>query len=293
MKRKLMGLWGCVLVTVLAYPGTPAHATTIAFYSDGVIQPGDAYDIVEVHDTPPFQTTVDMTGGDVGRSDNYDSGLFAYDSSTVNISGGRVTYLRTYNSSSVNISGGWVGDWEVQSIRAHDTSNINVYNGANLVGDSFGSLDVFDSAVLNVYGGLLNLFVVAWDSSVVNVHGGYLFQLGQGANSTVNIYGGYMEVFGRNIVVPETATMNIYGYGFNYEPEAEWRSWNGPADGWWVSKLTGHGFDGVPITYWGLPDPAAFPNITLIPEPATVMLLLAGGIFLVGKNRKRHENQGR
>jgi len=293
MKRKLVILWGCVAIIAVAFTGTWAHATTIAFYSDGVIQEGDFYDIVEVHDTPPAQTTVDMTGGNVGRSDNYDSGLFAYDSSTVNISGGRVNYLHTYNSSSVNISGGWVGDWEGESMRAHDTSNINVYNGANLVGDSFGSLDVFDSAVLNVYGGLLNLFVVAWDSSVVNVHGGYLFQLGQGANSTVNIYGGYMEVFGGNIIVPETATMNIYGYGFNYEAEAEWRSWNGPADGWWVSKLTGYGFDGVPITYWGLPDPAVFPNITLIPEPATAMLLLAGGIFLVGKSRKGHENQGR
>jgi hypothetical protein len=50
-------------------------------------------------------------------------------------------------------------------------------------------------------------------------------------------------------------------------------------EGWWISKLTGHGLDGTPITYFGLPDPALNPNINLIPEPGTFGLF---GLGIVG-----------
>lgn len=105
MKRKMMVLLGCVVFVALAYPGIAAHATTIAFYSDGVIQEGDVYDKVEVYDTPPAHTSVNMTGGGVGYP-----GMSTFDTSVVNISGGWVGFLETHDSSTVNISGGWVGE---------------------------------------------------------------------------------------------------------------------------------------------------------------------------------------
>ena len=58
MKRKLMVPLGCVVFAGLVCPGIAAYATTIAFYSDGVIQEGDVYNKVEVYDSPPAQTAV-------------------------------------------------------------------------------------------------------------------------------------------------------------------------------------------------------------------------------------------
>lgn len=140
MKRKLVILWGCVGIIAVAFTGTWAHATTIAFYSDGVIQEGDFYDIVEVHDTPPGHTTVDMTGGWVGYP-----GMSTFDTSVVNISAGGVGFLQTNDSSAVNISGGWVGHPMAggeTTISAHDHSTINVYDGGLLAGGSFSYFDL-------------------------------------------------------------------------------------------------------------------------------------------------------
>src|SRR4030042_6509914 len=77
-----------VLAILLPCSGVRVYATTIAFYSDGVIKKGETYDKVDVYDTPPAHTTVDMTGGQVNRP-----GMFTYDATTVNISGGLVAFL--------------------------------------------------------------------------------------------------------------------------------------------------------------------------------------------------------
>ena len=291
MKRKLMVLLGFGVIAVFVYPGALAVATTIAFHSNGVIQEGDIYDKVEVYDTPPAHTTVNMTGGYVHRP-YLATGMFTYDSSMVNISGGWVEALETYDSSTVNVTGGYVGS-EGRYVISHDRSVVNLFEGGTLFGLSFCEFHLQDSSMFDVSGGDVLLLVMPADSSVVNVHAGYIYNMTPRGHSTINVYGGHIAAFGENAVVPPTATVNIHGYDFNYEAEADWRYMEDPAEGWWVSKLSGYGFDDAPIIYWGLPDPAAFPNIRLIPEPATAMFLLAGGVFLVGKNRKRHDNQGR
>lgn len=283
-----------MIVAVLLYACT---AQAIIVQGPFAIGPGDNYNKIEAHDPidpepwwPPEWriTTIDMTGGSVGDGGDENSGMFTYDSSTANISGGTVAYLHTYNSSTANISGGAVGNWHAwSSVSGHDSSTFNVYEGAFLTGGSFSSFDLYNSSTLNVYGGGLNLFVLAHNSGIVNVYGGDLFELSPYDYSTINVYGGYIRIFYENIFVPETATINIYGYDFNYYPEVEWRYWDDPADGWWVTKLTGIGFDGTPITYWGLPDPYTNPNINLIPEPGTLCLFALGGLVLLRKRRGR------
>jgi len=288
MRRIFAIRWIFVVLVVLVYPATVSYATIIAFYSDGVIQKGDTYGKVDVYDTPPAHTTVDMTGGQVNKP-----GMFTYDATTVNISGGYVNSLSTYGSSIVNILGGSVCDYGSYLI-SHDLSTVNLYEGGTLHGLSFGEFILQDSSVFNIYGGDALLFVMPFDFGVVNVYNGYIYGgIEPHEYSTINVYGGYIDVFGENILVPETAPVNIYGYGFDYEPEADWRYWDDPANGWWVSKLTGYGFNGTPIIYWGLPDPSTHPNIRLIPEPTTVMFLLAGAMFLVRKNSKPRKNEGR
>ena len=287
MKRKLVP-WGCVVIIGLVNPGTVSHATTIAFYSDGVIQEGDTYDIVEVYDTPPVQTTVNMTGGAVGNPGYPDTGLFAYDSSTVNIAGGYSYHLYTHDSSTANISGGLVGDWDLDggtSIAAYDSSTINVYDGSLLTGGTFTFFELFDSSELNVYGADIGLFLWAHCSASVNIFGGTLFDLWISDWSTVNVYGGSVGTFLENNPVPSTATVNFYGWGFEYKAEGSWEYLDDPADGWWVSKLAGYGFDGSPIMYMGLPDPALNPNIKFIPEPSTFLLCALGGLWLVRKRK--------
>ena len=74
------------------------------------IQDGDDYDKVEAYDTDvcPGSTNVDMTGGHVGNVLDADSGMFMYNCSTLNVSGGTIEFLHTYDSSTANISGGIV-----------------------------------------------------------------------------------------------------------------------------------------------------------------------------------------
>jgi hypothetical protein len=217
---------------------------------------------------PP--TRVDMTGGHVGQGDNPDSGMFTYESSTFNMSGGIVEYLHTYNSSTANISGGVVENGFAigkNLISANGMSVINIYDGAHLTGGSFGFFQLYGSSTLNVHGGDIALLVCLNNSSTVNIYSGSCpYGVSPFSYSTVNVYGGYIGFFIDNVLVPETSTVNIYGYGFHYNPKAFWEYMWDPNDGWWVSKLTGHGCDGRPITYLGLPDLATHPNINLVPD---------------------------
>jgi hypothetical protein len=267
--------WVFVLVILLPCSGVRVYATTIAFYSDGIIQKGETYDKVDVYDTPPFHTTVDMTGGHV-----YDPGMFTYNSSTANILGGTVEALNAYGSSTVNIGGGGVGG-HGESLRAHDSSTINISGG--LIGLDLSSSQVvlYDSSVMNIEmsDGFIGALIYALDSSSVSIYKGSVGHLHIEDASSVNIYGG--EIGDRwGFFIKPSASAKIYGSGFIYDPEWRWYE-----DDWkwgtgWVSLFTGIGPDGVPIEITGMPDPFTSPNISLIPEPAPALLLGLGTLAL-------------
>ena len=277
MKRIFLSLPAFLIIPVLLYaPLAQAGEEPEFVITDG----WDDLNKVELYDSefiiygetcPSFwpPTRVDMTGGHIGNERDSDSGMFTYESSTFNMSGGIVEYLHTFNSSTANISGGVVGNWFAMGedfISANDMSVINVYDGANLTGGSFGFFQLYGSSTLNVHGGDIGVILILNGFSVANIYNGDLFDISIQHYSTVNVFGGYIGTFLGNLPVPETAMVNIYGYGFNYNPEAKWCYMEDPCDGWWVSKLTGYGCDGRPITYWGLPDLATHPNINLIPD---------------------------
>ena len=258
------------------------------FTSDGVIQEGDIYRTVSVYDTAPDHTTINMTGGSVWGC-KAGNGLYCFDSSIVNISGGTIDVLETHNQSTVNATGGAIGNECGSSvIRTYNTSMVNISEGGYLRGGSSAWIDLFDSSTLNVIGGDVGLFVFPSGASTVNVRDGRLLSIDLTGHSTVNMYGGYIDVWGvwGNMALPDTPTVNIYGYGFTYEPKAQWRYLENPTDGSWVSMLTGYGPDGTQITWVGLPDPSIHSNIHIIPEPTAFILLLFGGIRLA-RARKR------
>jgi hypothetical protein len=235
----------------------------IVFYDDDVVASSEQYRYVTVYDSPPETTTIEFYG--------------------------RGAYLMMNNSGALNLRGeGWFGqrnNWDgfpPTESKLYDSSTVNVYENAGFGSGIEAFLDLYDSSTLNVDGGLIDAVCQAHDMSTVNLYSGFFsLALWLYDQSTVNVYGGIVDAYFCNTPVPETATVNIYGYDFEYNPQERWMPPMEPGgEGWWISKLTGYGFDGTPITYWGLPDPATNSNIHLIPEPSTVMLFFVGVIWL-------------
>jgi hypothetical protein len=95
-----------------------------------------------------------MTGGTVWT-------IGTWDTSMLNISGGRVTgAVLTYNQSTVNVS----GTCDIFSVQANVSSTVNVYGG------TIGILGV-QGATVNLYGGAITSFLEAYPNSTVNVFG--------------------------------------------------------------------------------------------------------------------------
>jgi len=239
----------------------PVIQEDIVFYNDAVVGSGEIYGSVTVYDSPPETTTIDFYGQAMGR-------LTIYDSSTLNL----------YNGSAIEH-----GDYN----KLYNSSTINVYEGALIGGGSGSCMFMYDSSTLNIYGGTVGLLLGTYDSSIINLYNGYLGISYIGDSSTLNVYKGYVADWIENIGVAPTATVNIYGYGFEYTPNGRWMPpIGGVGEGWWVSKLTGYAFGGDAITFWGLPDPATHDNINLIPEPMTFLLLGSGGLAFLRKRRR-------
>jgi hypothetical protein len=101
-------------------------------------------------------STVDITGGgDAGPGHT----IRAYDSSTVNLSGGSADSLRAYDSSTMNLSGG-----SVDHLYVNESSTVNLSGGSvdylyvnesstvNLSGGSVDGLNASESSIITIYG---------------------------------------------------------------------------------------------------------------------------------------------
>ena len=154
-----------------------------------------------------------------------------------------------------------------------------------MAGGTGGACELYDLSTMNVYGGGVGLFWTAHDYSVVNIYDGSVSFIAVVDRSTVNIRGGSIGSSWGGFFFGPSATVNIYGYDFEYNPTWRWSDdlILGPR---WVSKLTGSGFDGTPIEITGIADPSKYPNIHLIPEPTTLLLLALGSLPFMRKRRR-------
>ena len=95
-------------------------------------------------------------------------------------------------------------------------------------------------------------------------------------SSTIDISGGMITDW---LYATDRSVVNIYGYGFDYDPYGG--RWNG-------GELTGFWMDDSPFTIELLDNVAVdstyYDHINLVPEPATLSLLLLGG--LAGRRRR-------
>jgi len=201
-----------ILILVFLLPAL-CQATTVAFYTDGVIQEGDVYSYVYVYNN----ATVDMTGGVVTTV------LVAYDSSTVNISGGILHQIgSSYESaaSTLNLSGSMQAD----EVEIGGSSVLNMFDG------TIGSVEIDNIA--NLYGGIISDYLLA--TSTVNIYG-YDFQYnplagdyrggqltGFWLNDTpfsIDLYyddtpgGSLVDTYPHIVLIPEPATILLLGLG--------------------------------------------------------------------------------
>ena len=176
-------------------------------------------------------TVVDMLGGGA-------DGIGTYDASTVNIVDGYVNTLATQEFSRANISGGYV-----YSLFGMGQSTATVSGLA--AGRTFG---VEDWATLTITGGTLEN-ICARDQGILNLRGG---------------------VVSESLGAWNSAVVNIYGYGFTYDPDG------GAFDG---GQLRGFYLNSSPfsIDLYGV---QTYEHLNLIPEPASIFLLGFGVLAL-------------
>lgn len=180
----------------------------ITFTENGVIQECDQYVQVFVHGTPPATTTIEMTGGEVG-------GLFIYGYSVVNISGGTVSG-QFYSFHPENNDGDDLFLCPPEfCVKVFDHSAVNISGG------SIDSLQCEDWGTVNITGGDVSL--VFSDHATVNISGGrvrfgrvkFLYLWPEENYSHLYLSGG--QILG-GVLLEDNATMEVYGYGFAYDP---------------------------------------------------------------------------
>jgi hypothetical protein len=138
------------------------------------------------------------------------------------------------------------------------------YTTVDMLGGSIRGMYSYDLSIMNMYAGDILWGISANDSSTVNIYGGALslHYLGVYHSATLNIYGGDLHVI-NSPIFSESSTVNIYGYGFDY-------------DG--VRVLTGFLSDDSSFIFDEC-YPSEYAHLTLIPEPATLFLLALGALL--------------
>jgi hypothetical protein len=224
-----------------------SNATDITFTSSGSIVNGNIFGRVTVQNN---DTIVNMSGGQIG----------------VDFTGG----LNMWNSSTFNMSGGSISG----SIFNNPLSNLNISNGTINIGD----LVVYDRAILNISGGNITVSrlktyprYLTSPASVININGGIVNFDGVNVDGTLNIYRGLLSINSFNYWGTQSANINIYGSGFNYNPSTQ--------------ILTGYLLDSNPFTIKAVSS-IEYARFNLVPEPATLLLLSLGGLALRSRRNK-------
>ena len=81
-------------------------------------------------------------------------------------------------------------------------------------GDDYLKVSVYGTAMVDMGGGSVSILGLN-DWSIVNIHDGWIDALFAGDSSTVNLFGGVIDLY---VQATEFSTVNIYGYGFEVTP---------------------------------------------------------------------------
>lgn len=271
----------CLIAAAICIQANALSAQVVVFDHSGVIQDGELYSYVVVHNTPPEQTVLNMQGGQLTGL-----GMDVRDTAIVNISGGQANVVSAANSSRVNLSGGELGGLNIA-----ETATARIVNGA------IGGLSTFGHAAVDVLGGNVQSSVSIDEWSSVNINGGSVGSQSAGldllsvadqgrlylrsgqiqsdveawASATLDLSGGSLNGYLR---ASDSSNVNIYGSVSSVEP--------GSVLGRFL--MTGAWADGMPFQI-ELYDSQTLSHINIVPEPSALLIVLAGG--LLQKTRRR------
>lgn len=251
-----------VLVAALLLGAAHCEALTIA---DGGVHSID-YAVngsIDIYDTiGGLATTVDLAPG--GMAASY---LSAYDNTIFTLSGGLIgEYLNAQGNSYVTISSGAIGSW----MYVADNSRVDVTGG--LIGSW---IDTQNNSQLTISGGMVGDGLSASHNSRITISGGSVAgPLSAYNNSLVIISGGY---FGDLLTVDDNGQVIIMGSDFNFGLGRITET---------QGTLTGTLQNGDSINF-GFHLYSANASITLIPEPATLLLLGLGSSIVYNSRHGR------
>jgi hypothetical protein len=156
----------------------------------------------------------------------------------------------------------------VQADTVWETGHHEIFDG-----DVYGEIWMLNDSTADMLGG--DVFQLgALDASRFNMFAGMMDILMVRYDSIVNIYGGTLSFL--NVYTDENGLVNLYAYDVVYHPTDEY---NGYMEGKYINNDQHFTFN------TGLSD---ISHINIVPEPATLILLMTGGLVL---NRKRFKKR--
>ena len=173
MKTKI----SAVLTVILLLGAAASAYPNWDIYDDTDIYDGN-YGLINIYDTPPNSTTVNMYGG-------FADYISTFDSSTLNFFDGSAQ-IGANNNSIINITGGTL-------------------NGA----------DAYNYGTVNFYNGAISTSLGAYDYGISNLYGGTIDHMGAVGSGEVNIYSGLIM---DSLSAYESSILNLYAYNFYYDP---------------------------------------------------------------------------
>jgi hypothetical protein len=159
-----------ILVLILLSSSLAQALEDWDIYSDADIIDGH-YNLINIYDTPPDHTTVNMYGGSADFISTFDYSTLnffngnaqvgAFEKSIINISGGVLSGAGAFDNGFVYFSGS-----------ASSTSlGASKWGQAYLLDGIVDHIGASDFGVVNLHGGTVIDFIGAYDSSVVNLFG--------------------------------------------------------------------------------------------------------------------------
>jgi hypothetical protein len=237
----------------------PGMRTTVNLVDGGII--ADGWFLETFGDS-----RANISGGSV------ESRLNAYDNSRVTMSGGHVGDLGSFDNSQVIMSGG-----SVNSLYAYDHSLVEISGGSV----RFSDLYAYGGSRVTISGGSLDICLNSFDSSrVIMLGGSVIDDLNIRGASQITLSGG---TIGRNFNLEANANLTIYGSDFAIDGSpvgfVEIASiLGGQRTLEPYRRLTGTLANGDIINNeFRIGE---YASITLIPEPASLLLLGLGGLLI-------------
>jgi hypothetical protein len=254
MKRVRLAIWVMLVVLVLFCLGL--RTADADSYNDGGTHNIDSkYNngIVIENSSSGAATTVNIVSG--GSVPNF---TITGDSYLNVVSGGSIAeegVSDAYDNAQIDIQGGTI----VGGVRVHNNVRFSMISGT-----INQWIRAYDDSVVDISGGIIRSEVMAYDDSIITISNGQIWQTLQ-----ILSIDSIVTIFGTNFILDGSS---VHGEIFNTLAETNY------------GHLTGYYLDGGPINMNLEMQPGT--SITLVPEPASAMIMALGATIISLRRRK-------